>query len=226
MAEKRRLQQIEDLVRKDHYYLTKEDVCFFWGEYTARKGAAHSNTNNLILNLKKKPDRKGKPEWRYKALAIEQTGRIFKATVNPDFLKTATIVPMPPSKARTDPMYDDRMRQVVQHFAGGSDIRELIVMAKSVTASHESNDRRDPDELEKVMLIDENATKPAPKTILVVDDVLTTGAHFIASKRVLQKRFPGVEVVGLFAARRVPQADFDPTDLEAFVAAIKKKNFD
>lgn len=223
MAEKRRLQQIEDLVRKDHYYLTPEDVCFFWGEYTARKGFSHSDTNSLISNLKKKMDRKGKPEWRYKGFAIDQTAKIFKATVNPDFLKTATIVPMPPSKVKTDPMYDDRMQQVVQQFAGGCDIREILVMKKSDKASHERDDRPDPDDLEELMKIDEELAKPAPKTILLVDDVLTTGAHFVAAKRVLRKRFPDAEVIGLFAARRVPQSDFDPVDVDELLESLKKK---
>lgn len=41
--------------------------------------------------------------------------------------------------------------------------------------------------------------------VAVVDDLLTSGAHFRAAKRVLTRRFPGIEVVGLFLARRVPE---------------------
>ena len=223
MAEKSRLQQIDDLIRKDHYYLSTEDVCFFWGEYTARKGFAHSDTNNVISNLKKKMDRKGKPEWFYKGLAIEHVAQVFKATVNPEFLKAATVMPMPPSKAKTDPEYDDRMLQVVQMFAGKYDIRELVAMKKSDKASHERDDRPNPDDLEKNMKIDEKLAGKKPQRVLIVDDVLTTGAHFVAAKRVIQKRFDGVEVTGLFFARRVPQSDFDPVDVAAFLEQLKKK---
>jgi hypothetical protein len=35
-----------------------------------------------------------------------------------------------------------------------------------------------------------------------LDDVLTTGAHFRAAKRVLHARFPQAQIIGLFVARR------------------------
>src|SRR4051812_14471302 len=107
-GEKKRLQQVEELVLRDHYHLSATDICFFWGEYTARKGYSHSDTNDIIGNLKKDLDRKGKPEWKWKGRAIDQVAAIFKATTNQDNLKTLTICPMPPSKVKTDPLYDDR----------------------------------------------------------------------------------------------------------------------
>ncbi len=59
--------------------------------------------------------------------------------------------------------------------------------------------------------IDEQVAEPTPTALVVVDDVLTTGAHFKAAQSVLAERFPGVSVFGLFVARRVPEAvDFDP----------------
>ena len=42
---------IDELTRRDHYYLD-ETECVFIGEYTARAGYQHSQTNQLILNLK------------------------------------------------------------------------------------------------------------------------------------------------------------------------------
>ena len=69
-----RLTQVDDLTRPDHYYLTAEDQCLYFGEYTARKGFNHSETNQLILNFKKKMDRRGLLEWRYKTAAIDTAG--------------------------------------------------------------------------------------------------------------------------------------------------------
>lgn len=48
-----RLTKIDELTRGQHYHLSEDDTCYFFGEYTARKGYAFSNTNNLIHNFKK-----------------------------------------------------------------------------------------------------------------------------------------------------------------------------
>jgi predicted amidophosphoribosyltransferase len=50
--------------------------------------------------------------------------------------------------------------------------------------------------------VDESLVSPTPVQIGVIDDVLTNGSHFVAAKRVLQRRFPGVPVIGIFFARR------------------------
>ena len=47
---------------------------------------------------------------------------------------------------------------------------------------------------------------PAPTSIAIVDDVLTTGAHCRASRGALGPRFPTAAILGLFRARRVPGA--------------------
>lgn len=105
---------IDDLLRPLYPHLTAADQCYFLREYTAGRGYAGSETNHLILNLKKPPDRRGKPEWRYKERAIEQVAREFRASVNLSALRRVTLVPMPPSKAKSDPLYDDRMLQVLR----------------------------------------------------------------------------------------------------------------
>ena len=53
------------------------------------------------------------------------------------------------------------------------------------------------------------------------DDVLTTGAHFRAASAVLKQSFPGVRIVGLFIARRVPEAaDIEDFELSGCIALI------
>jgi hypothetical protein len=64
-----RLTKIDDLARPDHWYLTPEDDCYFFGEYTARKGFAFSATNQLTLNFKKGLDKSVTPQWKYKGRA-------------------------------------------------------------------------------------------------------------------------------------------------------------
>src|SRR5262245_44090882 len=105
----KRLTAIDELIRPDHSYLEANDECYFLWEYTARKGFGFSETNGLIHNFKKSMDRRGKPEWRYKDKAIKRAAAAFWQTANKPFLRTATLVPIPPSKAKSDPMYDDRI---------------------------------------------------------------------------------------------------------------------
>jgi len=117
-----RLSRIDDLTRRDHTFLEAEDKCLYLGEYTARKGYQYSDTNKLIINLKKPMERRGLAEWRYKRLAIADAGRQLREAVdalNPQWLSMATVVPMPPSKIRSDPMYDDRVLQMVGAMGTG-----------------------------------------------------------------------------------------------------------
>ena len=66
----RRLTQIDEITREEHYYLSDEDQCFYLGEYTAQKGYSHSDTNQLIKNLKIQPKHKNTKRWYYKDQAI------------------------------------------------------------------------------------------------------------------------------------------------------------
>lgn len=209
----RRATSVDELTRRDHHYLDEDDGCAFIGEYTARAGFGHSETNQLIFNLKKRMDRRGKSDWYYKDLAIRQAGRTFAAVLNDRALDEFTFVPVPPSKARDEPDYDDRMVQVIHAIRPGNpvDLRELIVQTVSTEAVHGSAQRLRPEQLAEIYRIDEGLVAPTPTAVVIVDDVLTTGSHFKAAQSVIVERFPGVSVFGLFVARRVPEeVDFDP----------------
>lgn len=120
-----------------------------------------------------------------------------------------TFVPVPPSKARDDPLYDDRVTRMLWAIWPGrtADIRDIIIQPESAAAVHESPARPTPPQIEDGYRIDEALITPEPAFIAIVDDVLTTGAHFRAASSVLAARFPAVQLVGLFIARRVPDAD-------------------
>ena len=201
-----RFTEIDELTRPDHSWLTDTDRCYSLGEYTARQGYTYSATNNLIQNFKKKPDRQGKPEWRYKEQAILRAARAFRDALNAD-ARTWVFVPVPPSKMRDDPLYDDRMTKMLRAIWPDqpADVRELIIQTESTAAAHESQERPTLPQLQVRYRIDETVTMPEPAIVAIVDDVLTTGAHFRAASAVLTARFPAVRIVGLFIARRVPE---------------------
>ena len=188
------LTKIDRLSLPDHPHLRVEDNCFFLGEYTARAGFAYSKTNNLFLNFKKPVTRAGSSEWKYKHEAIEQIAGMLLGALSREWLQSATLVPMPPSKARNDPLYDDRMVQVLKLLGQdlSLDIRELILQRDSTPESHMSSNRPSRQDLIDNYVIDESVTDPGPTKIALFDDVLTTGAHYKAAQAVFEERFPGV----------------------------------
>jgi len=195
-----RLLKIDELTRPDHGYLRDDDECYYLREYTARGGYEISATNDLIHNLKKEITRRVYPaEYRYKALAINQAARELATSIKPEFLKTATLVPIPPSKIKSDPDYDDRILQVIDVMITGitADVRELIIQTQTLVAYH-AGGVRDAVTLAQHYQIDESLANPAPARIAVFDDLLTKGTHFRAAKWVLQQRFPECRGLRLF----------------------------
>jgi hypothetical protein len=211
-----RLTKIDDLTRPDHFYLTPDDECYFLGEYTARKGYAFRATNQLILNFKKSTDKRATAQWRYKEKAIAEAAAAFRVALNKEWLNSATLVPIPPSKTKNDALYDDRLVRVLRGIRGNPelDMRELVFQRASTAAVHDQENRPTPEQLQANYGIDQALCEPDPKMIGLFDDVLTTGAHFRAASAALKQSLPGIRIIGFFIARRVPEAaDFGEFEL-------------
>ena len=202
MPELIRLTEIDATNIDLHPRLTADDKCFFLFEYTSGKGYGFSSTNSLISNLKKKPDANGQG---YKAAAINECATTLRRALNDDWLKQATLVPVPPSKAVGDPMYDNRMERICTTMGAALDVRLLVRQTVSMAAAHElaPGARPSVEDLLEVYEINEALTTPLPKMIGVFDDVLTAGTHYRAMKSILTERFPSVPIYGFFIARRV-----------------------
>ncbi|EAA6844502.1 hypothetical protein DRE43_24085 [Salmonella enterica subsp. enterica serovar Java] len=204
-----RLTRIDELIREQHYYLEDGDLCYFFGEYTARQGAAYSETNQLIMNLKKGNERRGLQDYRYKGIATERVARMITSTIGN--LDEYTFVPVPPSKCQSDAAYDDRMTailRIAQTLNPVMDYRELVLQNVSTVASHASAaNRPSPDEIMANYRLDENLRAGCRDNIVIFDDVLTAGSHFKAMKRFLLQFFPEANILGLFVARTARDAD-------------------
>jgi len=197
------LTEIDDLHREEHWHLSPDDRCFHVREYISHGGWHAGETNNLISNLKKGLDQRGKPGWRFKAKAIQQAGAELRGAISRRWLNGAAIVPMPPSKAKTHPEYDDRVLQIAKIICMSTNaaVRELLIQTRSMTAFHSTEEKRKIQALANAWEIDEDLAEPEPEKIGIIDDVITTGAHFVAAKRVLGERFPDAQIVGFFVAR-------------------------
>lgn len=197
-----RFQKIDELTICDHYYLDLvRDNCWYMFNYTAGVGFSYSETNSLISNLKKEVSLQGTPQYRYKTAAIRQVAEYF-AEIE---CNKVTFVPMPPSKAKNDPLYDSRILNILQiayNNQPDSDIRELLLRVNSVAPAHALADRPSISQIEQNLTIDQTLTANIRTTIFLTDDVLTTGASYIAAKNVIKRALPNVHVVGLFICRR------------------------
>jgi predicted amidophosphoribosyltransferase len=187
------LEKITDL--SDHCALSPDDNCYFLFEY--HEGSAWIN------NLKKKIDRKSKPEWPYKEWTIQQLAAEL-ASALPDIVNftTTTFIPIPPSKTHDNPLYDDRLLQILQRSCpADADIRESIATREDHAAAHESEEQDRPtiNELQNNYTWVES-TQPLRPNIVLFDDVITNGTHFTACKRFLLQHQPAAHITGIFIA--------------------------
>ena len=169
-----RMMKIDELIRDDHFYLNENDHCFYMGEYTPRKGATYSKTNQLILNFKKSLEKKGRPEYAYKGRAIEQIAGLIRSQKFD--LDKVTFIPVPPSKNKNDPLYDDRLIRVLESYnksAGGMvDYREIITQTESTEAFHDAEQRPKPDDLMDIYRVDVGKCKDVKESIIIFDDII------------------------------------------------------
>jgi predicted amidophosphoribosyltransferase len=205
-----RLTLIDETNRDGHSCLEVNDKCYFFGEYFAGKGFQGGGTNQLIYNYKVKPAvAKQNPQRRaYKEGAIGIVAAGLRKAVDRDSAEGMTWVPIPPSKAESDPDYDDRLLRTLNlAFAGYDvDVRQLIRQTQSTEADHSGSGRLSSEALHAVLQIDQQSLNlvPLKGTVLLFDDVLTSGKHFKCCEKRLREAIPGAtHIMGLFVARRL-----------------------
>ena len=204
---------IDETNRQDHYYLKKDDQCLFCLEYTRGGGYQESQSNAFIMNFKKPvTKRKKQLEYKYKAKAIEMAANHF-ARVFMKYKVDSVLVPVPPSKTKENPKHDDRMLKMLQKVEhelkknNNYHIKaiELVQQVEDMYPVHKSEVRPTIDELVRNYSVDtrlEVSKVVSGKVIFIVDDVLTTGAHFKAMQKAIKKHYSN-KTMGLFLARRI-----------------------
>lgn len=197
------LTKMNDLVLAERNSLSPDDDCYYLLEYTAQDNFPYSLGNSLITNLKKKTDRRRTLEWSYKEWTIQQiAAELATALPNIVDLAATSFIPIPPSKTRNNPQYDDRVLQVLrQSCPADADIREPIVCREDHASAHETGEHDRPaiDELITNYSWLETA-QPLRPNIVLFDDVIASGNHFTACKRFLLQHHPATHITGIFIA--------------------------
>jgi len=197
-----RLLRIDESTRREHYFLSDDDTCYYFGEYCARRGVAYGITSSLVHDLLELRDAAiPKQEFR-KDRALSRVAQWLGSAFDPQSLPLATFVPLPKSGCGILTDDDDRMYRILRRSGEGLDIRKMLELAKGGAALDVGSVRSGPDVLYENLRVVQSLTEPRPRAVFLVDDVLTTGANFIAGKRRLLQAIPEVPVFGLFIARK------------------------
>lgn len=212
-----KLRLIGDLERPDHSHLEEDDQCAFLGEYTPRAGWRHSSTNNIVLNLKKRPSvAKGTVQWQYKLKAIRDVAAAIRANLTADGLASSLFVPIPSSKTETHADYDPRMMQVAQAIGAPARAAPVITATVDRLAMHESEERRDLETLSATLAVQPDLIPADVTRIVLLDDMITTGCSFRVCKDLLALHVPQLTIFGLFVSRRIVPNPFAAIDLDNF----------
>jgi hypothetical protein len=207
------LKQVGVSEREEHFHLKPEHRCYYWGDYTSwhftrGQNADFSETNRLIADLKIETAlRNSHEEWSRKSAAIERVSDAFSRFWRwGELASKALLVPMPTSRSATDPLRDDRMDRVVEGIrmrsAAPLSCAPLLVSDGSLQASHSTSTRPKLNRLRASIKLNQAALPlHPPEMVFLFDDVLTTGAHFVACLTRIQEAFPKARVVGTFVAR-------------------------
>ena len=174
--------------------------------YTPRAGFNYSETNQLILSLKASPAARDY-QLKHKHRAILRFADELREFLSRYPEAAMVLVPMPPSKALGDPEYDDRIDKVAHRVAdslSNVSCAPLLYQTVSVPSSAQNPDfRRTPEQIYQNFSINEAFASywNVGVSLMVVDDVLTSGAHFAAARRRLSDRFPQADIRGIFWAK-------------------------
>lgn len=188
--------------------LSSGDHCYFLMDRVAG-GWDKSEANRLIANLKKPVSRKGLPDWHYKNDAIEEFARDLAELLNALGLRGNSgvfLVPIPPSKAPSDPAYDDRIIQVASRASKAAGVKAMALLhtKRSTYASHMGGTRSILELKDNLCLRSGGLVLSEASLCVLVDDVITSGAHYVACRQILQEACSGLPVIGAFWAKQVP----------------------
>lgn len=194
----------------DHVLLESTDHCAYLADYEPGPEALKAGFSQMMWHFKCRPSlARGDPRL---ALRKERALRIMagwlRQALGRETVESWTWVPIPPSRHRDDPDFDDRLTRTLALAFEGYDLdqRAMLLQASSTAADHRSRRRLPEGSLHELLQLDAVSIQAGPLRggIALFDDVLASGKHFRCCVRRLRERFPYMPIHGIFLMRRLP----------------------
>lgn len=192
------------IIKQRHRYLSAGDQCYYIMDYPPYSKYGRTPINSLIMDFKIGVEKKGTADWQDKLLATKKIAEIMDAAV-PKFKDGVILIPMPPSKHRHDERYDDRLMKLLEIFCANRPetmVFDIISGKRNLDAAHLATNRPTPQELLDNYELDETVSLDG-KIVVLIDDVITDGAHFYAAKNLILSHYPTASITGLFIASTI-----------------------
>ena len=166
-----------------HRWLSPGDRCFFLHRY-------YGPLYSTIQDFKQ---RHGQSPQAQQA-ASHRIASLIHRTAEPLLLGTDLVIPMPSSRAGAFP----RLRRCIETALPAIPVIPLLRVRDGgyTTFHNRANRRPGPDYLTSRLQLDSQIAHATGRRVLLVDDVLTTGAHWHAARALLERA--GFDVTGLF----------------------------
>lgn len=207
MAERtHRWSKIDRLELSCYPYLDQSDVCYYLLE-RSRGDWTKGEANRIVSNFQRDPilyaDR---PEvLRYKNEAISYFANNVSAIISEKARPyPLVIVPMATSRPKGHQCFDDRLQQVaarVCELRPNDVVVDDVLDVSSEIPRAKTGGSRNPDAI-LPYITTRRPEHPEADSILLIDDVLTTGGHFAACKKAIQPLYPNARIYGIFLSRQ------------------------
>ena len=199
-----RLIKIDEYYLPQHKHLIDSDECYFLLNYPPFHSHGRTPANVLIMDFKIDMDRLNSQFWKEKkANAINLVSQMIQQSLIEIWTPESILIPLPPSKKKGHPLYDERIMAVLRNFSSAQkkcDLREIISIKENLEATHKSS-KKSPDEILSNLIIDKKLCVNKSNSIILVDDVVSSGAHFKACQKGLSLEFPNANIKGVFIGR-------------------------
>ena len=205
-----RWSRVDRVMLMDKHCLSEDDACFYYLQKDGLGFAEGPNkaANQTIINFKHDPHEYSRDSWpmHYKREALRMlSGAVCEFFEDRERILGGgvTLVPVPTSKPRAAADHDPRLDvlcEIVSKRVPFVTYVPLLDTIRDVGKVHRREASRSVREIRSNLALDRSLIRECSDTVALLDDVLTTGAHFSACKGVVSEVLPGASVFGLFLA--------------------------